>query len=233
MSVPLENPKHLWIALVLAMSVAVTALPAAADEPAGGAPSGSVLSSSGGVSVPIVGDGEHQSSSSGASVSVHVISDDDHRLTGNGSIERDHGAVLIRVEGHDPARVSADGALSIGKIPVAVDGGGRRLLAKYHADADTVTEQAHALTKQGVHFAFHTVADLLAEMVAGTTAQVGVDAEKGSRKLNAQARALCMTLDQWHTDQQAAAAVVPEFRPYATISAKDVADCYSDMQDDS
>jgi autotransporter translocation and assembly factor TamB len=171
-------------------------------------------------------------SSGGAHINVNIMSDDDRRLTGNGSISHDHGALLIRVDGYDPARVGADGALSIGGTAVAVDAGGRRLLAKYHADADTVSVQARALAKQGVHFALHTVAEVLSGLVTGTVDEAGAEAEAGSHKIEVEARGLCMMLDQWHSDQQAAAVAVPEFRPYASISSKDVSDCYAGMKDE-
>ncbi len=51
-----------------------------------------------------------------------------------------------------------------------------------------------------------------------------------AQKIKAQARKLCDRLPAMHATQQQLAAALPEFRPYATMTEEDIADCRKDSR---
>jgi len=148
-----------------------------------------------------------------------------------GSVSLKNGAVVIKIKGHDQARVTGDGKLSIGGTDVTVSPQAQLALAKYNADALVFTDQAKDLGLQSADFALHTIGQVFNGILHGTTDQIGEEADQGSKVIEAKARLLCQRMDEWRLAQDAAAQVVPEFRPYAVIGADDAKDCFVDSKE--
>lgn len=149
----------------------------------------------------------------------------------SGSVSLKNGAVVIKVKGHDQARVSGDGKLSIGGTDVSVSPQAQLALAKYNADALVFTDQAKDLGLESANFALHTVGQVFKGILHGTVDQVGEETDRGSKVIEAKAQLLCQRMDEWRVAQDAAAQVVPEFKPYAVIGVDDAKDCSVDSKD--
>ena len=145
-----------------------------------------------------------------------------------GAITLKNGNVVIKVKGHDKARVGSDGKLSIGGNEVAVSPPAQAALARYNADAVVFTEQAKNLGLDSADFALHTIGQVFKGIFDGSADQAGKEADQGSQVIEARARLLCRRMDEWRQAQDAAAAAVPEFRPYAVISQDQARNCVDD-----
>ena len=149
----------------------------------------------------------------------------------NGSVSLKNGAVVIKVKGHDQARVTGDGKLSIGGADVTVSPQAQLALAKYNADALVFTDQAKDLGLESADFALHTIGQVFKGILHGTADQAGQEADQGSKVIEAKAQLLCLRMDQWRLAQDAAAQLAPEFKPYAVIGANDAKDCFTDSKE--
>jgi len=148
-----------------------------------------------------------------------------------GSVSLKNGAVVIKIKGHDQARVTGDGKLSIGGTDVTVSPQAQLALAKYNADALVFTDQAKDLGLQSAGFALHTIGQVFKGILHGTADQAGQEADQGSKVIEAKAQLLCQRMDEWRVAQDAAAQAVPEFKLYAVIGAADTKDCFVDSND--
>jgi len=143
----------------------------------------------------------------------------------SGAISLRNGSVLIKLKGRDTARVSGAGGLRIGDTDVAVSPQGQAALGRYNATAQLFTDQAVKLGLDSADFALHTLGQVFEGLLHGSTDRASREAGQGSRAIEARAQALCEHLREWRTAQDAAAEVVPEFRPYAVIRNQDTDDC--------
>lgn len=143
-----------------------------------------------------------------------------------------NGSVVIKVKGHDTARVSGAGGLRIGDADIAVSPQGQAALGRYNATAQILTDQAMNLGLDSADFALHTIGQMFEGLLQGAPDRAGREAEQGSRVIEARARALCQRMQEWRLAQDAAAEAVPEFRPYAVIRAEDIEDCRADQGKD-
>ncbi len=139
-----------------------------------------------------------------------------------------NGSVLIKVKGRDTARISSAGDLRIGDADIVVSPQGREALGRYNAVAQGFTDQAVNLGVDSADFALHTIGQVFEGLLQGSPDRAGREAEQGSRVIEARARALCQRMQEWRLAQEAAAEVVPEFRPYAVIRSDDIDDCRPD-----
>jgi hypothetical protein len=64
----------------------------------------------------------------------------------------------------------------------------------------------------------------------GKVDEAGAEADQGSEEIVKRAFELCDRFRDAYVSQNAAAAAVPEFKPYAVISAKQVQDCHEDRK---
>ena len=149
----------------------------------------------------------------------------------SGSVSLKNGAVVIKVKGHEQARVNGDGKLSIGGSEVRLSPQAQVALAKYNADALVFTDQAKDLGLESADFALHTIGQVFKGILHGTADQAGQEADQGSKVIEAKAQLLCLRMDQWRLAQDAAAQLAPEFKPYAVIGANDAKDCFTDSKE--
>ncbi len=143
----------------------------------------------------------------------------------SGAVSLKNGTVVIKLKGHDQARVTGEGKLSIGGTEVPVSPRAQVALAKYNASAVVFTDQAKNLGVESADFALHTIGQVFKGIVHGTADQAGEEADQGAKVIEAKAALLCQRMNEWRLAQDAAAQAAPEFRPYAVIGADDTRDC--------
>lgn len=158
-----------------------------------------------------------------------------HLGHGDGAIGMDGDAVVIEAGGTpDRAVVSPDGRLTIGDRLIDTDSAGQAALKAYDAAAVAMKGHAIAIGRTGAAFGV----DVLRDVARGffdphRMKQVGEHARAGADGLRAILRDLCTRMDTLHTAQQAAAAAVPAFRPYAVLDPEQVRDCYEEIDERS
>lgn len=150
---------------------------------------------------------------------------------GDGDIGYDKHTIVIKVPDQPRARVTPDGALLLDEKPVTLGAAGKAAMARYYSVGRGFGNGAVQLGFDSASFAAHTVGKVFEGLLHGDTDQIEKDAKQGSAAIKDQARALCQSLQDWRAAQEAAAAAVPEFKPYAVIRAHDVDHCVDEDDD--
>jgi hypothetical protein len=126
------------------------------------------------------------------------------------------------------AQVTPQGDLLIEGKAVAVTPEQRALLLTYRQQIIEVAAAGMSMGVQGADLAGKAVSEVLGSVFSGKGEDFGKRMEAEGRKLEAQGRQLCMKLEPMRATQQRLAAALPEFKPYATMTADDIEDCRKD-----
>jgi hypothetical protein len=126
------------------------------------------------------------------------------------------------------AQITPQGDLLIEGKAVAVTPEQRALLLAYRQQIIDVAEAGMSMGVQGADLAGKAVAEVVGSVFSGKGEDFGRRMEAEGRKLEAQGRQLCTQLEPMRATQQRLAAALPEFKPYATMTAKDIDDCRKD-----
>ena len=102
------------------------------------------------------------------------------------------------------------------------------MLLTYRQQIIDVAEAGMSMGVQGADLAGKAVSGVLGSVFSGKGEDFGKRMEAEGRKLEAQGRQLCMKLEPMRATQQRLAAALPEFKPYATMTADDIEDCRKD-----
>jgi hypothetical protein len=165
-------------------------------------------------------DGRHRRGHDGGSIRYSI---------GDGAIDLDGDHVVIVAGGQSkPATVGPDGSLRIGGEPVEIRPEGRTALRDYDTAAVAFKTHAIAIGRTGAAFGVDVLEDVVRGLFEGDIDAVGDRARDGARDLVANVRDLCQRLDAVHRAQQAAAAEVPAFLPYAVLDAGQVRACFEE-----
>lgn len=140
-------------------------------------------------------------------------------------VDASHIALHAR---HAPdAMVTADGALSIAGTPVAITPTQRDLLRQYFTDAIALRDDGLATGAAGAGIAAQAIGSVVSGLASGTPDKIGPEIEAKAAKIDEHVTKLCTDLAALHHGQQALAAQLAAFRPYATIEAEQVSGCNS------
>ncbi|WP_439638676.1 hypothetical protein [Nevskia sp.] len=152
---------------------------------------------------------------------------------GDGAIGMDGDAVVIEAGGTpDRAVVSPDGRLTIGGVLIDTDSTGQAALKAYDAAAVAMKGHAIAIGRTGAAFGVDVLQDVVRGFFdAQRMERLGERARAGAKGLRASLRDLCTRMGTLHTAQQAAAAAIPAFRPYAVLDPEQVRDCYEEIDE--
>lgn len=153
-------------------------------------------------------------------------------VAGNGNVITANGkSVTLRASGLPNAEISAAGDLTIDGKAVAVDASQRALLQSYHREMNAMTADGVAIGKQGAAIAGKAVSAAIKGAISGNADDVESKIEAETKKIEQQAMQLCKRLATVKASQDALAASLPEFKPYATMDQSDVDDCGSKHND--
>lgn len=123
------------------------------------------------------------------------------------------------------AEISPDGDLLIGGETVAVTPQQRALLLDYRGHVVEVVETGMALGVKGADLGMQAAGEALKNVFTGGGADFEQRIEAEAAKIEAEALKLCDGLPAMLETQQQLAASLPEFRPYATMEARDIDEC--------
>ncbi|HET6396843.1 MAG TPA: hypothetical protein VFF91_08395 [Pseudoxanthomonas sp.] len=128
--------------------------------------------------------------------------------------------------GHLPkAEISPAGDLLIGGKPVPVTEDQRRLLLEHRANIMAIAEAGIAIGMEGAKLGTRAATEALVSVFSGKADEFEKRMEAEGAKIEAEARKLCDRLPALLSSQQALAATLPAFKPYATMEASDIEDC--------
>lgn len=99
------------------------------------------------------------------------------------------------------------------------------LLVQYRQQIVGVAETGMALGVQGADLGGKAIGAVFDGLLSGNPDQIEARIEAAADKLEAEAMRLCKQLPALLTTQQALAASLPEFKPYATMKQSDIDDC--------
>lgn len=143
----------------------------------------------------------------------------------------------IHVDGHDdrsrPAdkdrpkgEITPDGDFLLDGEAVAITPAQRALLLEHRARIIEIAEAGMEIGIQGADLAARATAEALKGVFSGTSDQeVEKRIEAEATGIKAAALELCKRMPALYQSQQALAAALPEFVPYATMTAEDLEDC--------
>jgi hypothetical protein len=126
------------------------------------------------------------------------------------------------------AQVTPQGDLLIEGKAVTVTPAQRAMLLTYRQQIIDVAEAGMSMGVQGADLAGKAVSEVLGSVFSGKGEDFGRRMEAEGKKLEVQGRQLCMKLEPMRATQQQLAASLPEFKPYATMTADDIEDCRKD-----
>lgn len=125
------------------------------------------------------------------------------------------------------AIVSVTGELSIDGKAVDLNQAQKELATRYFAGARTLRDDGFATGMAGASTALTAISSVVTGLASGEPDKIGSAVEAKATKVEAQAEKVCRDVGELAATQNALAASVPEFKPYALISDKETADCGS------
>ncbi|MGV6492636.1 DUF2884 family protein [Stenotrophomonas rhizophila] len=125
----------------------------------------------------------------------------------------------------DKAEITPQGELLINGRTVTTTASQRALLVDYRKQVEALAGAGMDIGVAGANLGVSAAGEALKGILAGDTQgiEARVNAEAG--KIEAQARKLCALLPGMMAKQQALAAELPAFKPYATMDQSDIDDC--------
>ncbi|WP_211369450.1 hypothetical protein [Pseudoxanthomonas kalamensis] len=135
----------------------------------------------------------------------------------------------------DPSRpigqITPDGDLLIDGQAVPIDDTQRALLLDYRKNLIAVAATGMDLGAKGADLGVKAAGLALKGVFSGKTDEIEKKIEAEAEKLKVEAEVLCDTLPALYDSQQALAAALPAFVPYATMEMDDISDCKADIHD--
>lgn len=129
-------------------------------------------------------------------------------------------------EGNQPkAEITPQGDFLIEGKAVNVNDEQRALLLDYRQKVHAVAEMGMTMGVKGADLAGTAIKEAIGGIFNGDGQQVEQRIEAEARKLELDAKQLCMTLSPMLATQTKLAASLPEFQPYATLTQADIDDC--------
>lgn len=123
------------------------------------------------------------------------------------------------------AEITPQGDLLISSQPIAIDDKQRSLMLTHRANLIAVAEAGMAIGVQGADLGMKAAGEALKGIFSGNPGQVEENIKAEAEKIKLEAAKLCARLPALRDSQDAAAAAIPEFKPYATIDQSDIDNC--------
>ena len=123
------------------------------------------------------------------------------------------------------AEISPAGDFLVGGTTVEIDAAQRELLLAHRANIVAIAEAGIAIGMQGAQLGAEAAKGAITSLLSGKSAEFEARMEAEGDKMAAEAAKLCDHLPALLASQQALAAALPAFQPYATMDASDVDEC--------
>ena len=150
------------------------------------------------------------------------------------------GGGSVRLGGNDrdaslpPAEITPQGELLIDGAAVAVaDPAAKAALQDYRREVESIAIAGIEIGRQGVGIGLEAAGEALRGVFSGNAADIEAKVKARTGGIEQAALALCDRMPALLRAEQAAAAAVPEFTPYARMTQADVDDCREDALRDT
>jgi hypothetical protein len=136
-----------------------------------------------------------------------------------------NGQFAVHRHNGPDAVVSANGELTIDGKVVVLDQAQKVLVTRYFAGARSLRDDGIATGMAGASTALTAISSVVSGLANGEPDKIGADVEAKAAKVEASAEKVCVDLRELATTQNALAASLPEFKPYALIDEKEIDEC--------
>jgi hypothetical protein len=153
---------------------------------------------------------------------------------------RESGNVMVngvKIGGHGNrtahlprAEITPAGELLIDGKPVPADEAQRQALLEHRAAILSIAQAGVDIGIQGASLGAKAATGAIASVFSGNTAEFEKKMEAEARQIELHALKLCEHLPRMLATQQALAAALPEFQPYAVMQEGDIKDCLDDLR---
>lgn len=140
--------------------------------------------------------------------------------------------LTLNASGHPKAEISAKGDFIVGGKAVPVTDAQRSLVIAYHRELGGIADAGIATGKEGAKLAGKAVGAAVKGLFSGNPDQIEQQIEAEAKKVEAEAMKICDRLPGLYQAQQALAAALPQFQPYAGLDLDDTQDCRNGQDDD-
>lgn len=141
------------------------------------------------------------------------------------------GGASSRTSTLPKAEISPAGDFLVDGKPVEIDAAQRELLLAHRASIVAIAEAGIAIGVQGAQLGAEAAKGAITSLMSGKSAEFEARMQAEGEKMEAEAAKLCDRLPALLASQQALAAALPAFQPYATMDASDVDDCRNKRRD--
>lgn len=150
---------------------------------------------------------------------VHEATDEARRELATENIGLSTGVNMPKGE------ITPQGDLLIGGEPTTIDAKQRALLLDYRKRIVEIAETGMTIGVQGADLAGKAIGDVIGSVFSGNTDEVEKKIEAEAKGIEKSADRLCALLPGLLSSQEALAQSLPAFKPYATMTQKDVDEC--------
>ena len=133
-----------------------------------------------------------------------------------------------RTSGLPKAEISPAGDFLVDGKAVRIDDAQRELLLAHRANIIAIADAGITIGIQGARLGAEAAKGAITSALSGQSAEFEKRMEAEGAKIEAEAERLCDRLPALLASQQALAAALPAFQPYATMDANDVEECGKD-----
>lgn len=132
------------------------------------------------------------------------------------------------------AEITPNGDFVVDGKTIAITPTQRSALLEYRGQMISVASEGIAIGKQGATLGLHAASTAIAAALSGKSDQEIQDKVKAqANQIRQAAVKICDRLPAMMTEQQKLATTLPAFKPYATMTEKDIDDCRTDaLKDD-
>jgi hypothetical protein len=147
--------------------------------------------------------------------------------TDKARVEIAQGNIKISNDQNDKAEITPQGDLLINGKAVTIDAQQRALLLDYRKQVETLAGAGMDIGVAGASLGVKAAGEALRGVFSGDTQGIEERVNAEAAKIEASAKQLCELLPTMMAKQQALAAALPAFQPYATMDQSDIDDCHS------
>lgn len=138
------------------------------------------------------------------------------------------GNIKISADKQPRAEITPDGRLLVGGKEVPADEAQRRQLLEYRGHVVAIAMDGMDVGLAGAKLGASAAGEALKGIFSGDSEGIEKRINAEAEKIEAQAKRICNRMPAMLASQQALAASLPAFRPYATMDQSDVDDCGKD-----
>ncbi len=175
--------------------------------------------------LPLAACGNPDAGKTAAAVDTDSIGKTVQEATDKARKELAQGNISISGSNSAKAEITPQGELLIDGTTVPTDANQRKLLLDYRRQVEALAGAGMNIGVAGANLGVKAAGEALKGIFSGDTQGIEERVNAESSKIEAEAKRLCTLLPEMMARQQALAAALPAFKPYATMDQSDIDDC--------